>query len=155
MRKIGFVLLIAVIFTLLPFSNGHAFTDDKRKPTEVVEDFITAMSRGYLKYMDYCLSPDTHRGKDEDNGADRYKNIKMFYDRAHQVKIGKLKIFVDRLLMNGNSINGSTIGVRVRAKLKLTDKKTKKETIEEKTYRFILVRYFDTWRIVKIEDVEK
>lgn len=145
------LLIIILLFSLTTV--GFCFADD-RQANEVVTDFYSFMSQGMLKYMDYSLTPDTHQGKDEVPTPDRYKVISEFYDLAHKVKTGKLKIFVDTLKLNAKSINGSTIGANVRYKMKITDRETKEETIREGMHRFILVRWDRSWRIVNIENKE-
>lgn len=153
MKKFIILSLLIVMFLFLLTSEGFCFTDD-RSASEVVTDFYSMMAQGMLKYMDYSLTPDTHRGKDEVPTPERYKVICEFYDLAHKVKTGKLKIFVDTLKLNAKSINGSTIGANVRYKIKITDRETKEETIREGMHRFILIRWDRTWRIVDIENKE-
>ncbi len=148
------ILLSLILILLLSLtSEGFCFADDRRA-NEVVTDFYSFMSQGMLKYMDYSLTPATHQGKDEVPPPDRYKVLSEFYDLAHKVKTGKLKIFVDTLKLNAKSINGSTIGANVRYKMKITNRETKEETIREGMHRFILVRWDRSWRITEIKNKE-
>ena len=142
-------LIIILLFSLT--SEGFCFADERRA-NEVVTDFYSFMSQGMLKYMDYSLTPATHQGKDEVPTPERYKVISEFYDLAHKVKTGKLKILVETLKLNAKSINGSTIGANVRYKMKITNRETKEVTIREGMHRFILVQWDRSWRIVDIED---
>lgn len=148
------ILIVILIITLIPAA-AFGFFRDERKANEVVSDFYSFMSGGYMKYMDRSTTIETLQEFHGLENEKKYKILRWFYNTADKVKQKKIKVLVQSLAMNGSSIDGETMAMRVKYRIKITDRETKKVTHKEGRHRFILKRTRYSWRIQNIEPVKK
>jgi len=153
LKKFTFFLIILLLFAMTSQGWCDLFDGDRRI-TDIVSDFYSFVSVGYLKYMDNSLLPNTHREMQETPQPERFKTLQGYYDMAHNVKVKKIKILVETLKMNGNSTDGQTVEVKVRYKIKHTDRKTGEVKYLQGKHKFIMKRWFRSWRISNIEVME-